>query len=531
MKWTSLLIYAVGLLVVSCNSEKEVPNYPMMGDLHLGPHQVGFKTLFRYDKSKFGVPYSDWDGKLTQDHRADLGRQYQINLWYPAKSGSGTAIQYDHYLKLMGRQTNFQESKSQEAFALQTFINQTNGLGGNGRFTDKALDTLLQLDVTARLDGKFEAGQFPVLVFPNGSSPAFQSITAEFLASHGYVVVGFAPKGRFSFGLEISTIGLETAVDDLEFVLGSISELPIADVGALGLIGNAISSSTCAAAASRNQKIKALVSLEGGLPSAFEQNLLMQSVFYQPENIQLPILVIYAPHPSIDPQYLDYLKYAPRYCAHFPAMSEFAMLNFGMFDSFIPNIIGKHDAQPQRGYEIANELMLKFLNLHVKNDQGELFDEAFMASAKSIIDTVFTLAAQTAPPDIAILKDLFLHQGFEAIDSTYWALKNGGNLQPFSMAFYPAYRSWLAWKKDPNHSARLQLYQLAFDSYPESPAINYYLGYYLQQKGQRDQAHHHFKRTLTLLQTQKGEELDPAVRDRILRNTKEALQELIANQE
>ena len=93
--------------------------------------------------------------------------------------------------------------------------------------------------------------------------------------------------------MEISTIGLETAVDDLEFVLGAIGELPIVDLSAIALIGNAISSSVCAAAASRNQKIKALVSLEGGLPSAFEQRLLKQSVFYQAEK-----------HPASDPGHL-----------------------------------------------------------------------------------------------------------------------------------------------------------------------------------------------------------------------------------
>ena len=207
-------------------------------------------------------------------------------------------------------------------------------------------------------------------------------------------------------------------------------------------------------------------------------------------------------------------------------MSEFAMLNYGMFDSFIPDIIGKHNTKTQRGYEIANELTLKFLNIHVKNDKRPLFDEAFLVGANQIIDTTFSLKPLPAPPNIATLKDLFFRRGFEAIDSTYQALKNTGNPQPFSTTFYPDYRSWLAWKKDPDYSARLKLYQLAFDSYPESAAINYYLGYYLQQTGQGGQARHHFERALLLLKTQNDPELNPAVRAQIRRNTEQALQEL-----
>ena len=526
MNWTYLQICTLVLMLFSCSDERKTPPLPIMGNLNFGPHQVGYKTLFHYDNTKVGIPYSDWDGKLTKNHLPNLGRQYQINLWYPSVPGSGTAIRYEHYVHLMGRQTNFGESEAQNAFARQTFLNHTNDLGGEGRFTFEALDTLLALEVPARLEGRFASGQFPVVVYPNGSSPAFQSITAEFLASHGYVVVGFAAKGRFSFGLEVSGIGLETGVDDLEFVLGIVSQLPVVNPDAIALMANAISSSVCAAAAARNQKIKALVSLEGGLPSAFEQQLLKQSVFYQPENVQLPILAIYSPHPAIDPVHLEYLVHAPRYCAHFPAMSEFAMLNFGLFDSFIPDMIGKHDAPTQRGYEMANELTLKFLDIHVKNEPGELFDPTFLAGTKKVIDTTFTLQALPAPPSIAVLKDLFIRRGFEPVDSTYKALKKAGNPRPFSTSFYAAYRNWLAWKKDPDYSARLKLYQLGLDSYPESAVMNYNLGYYWQQTEKLDRARFHFARAISLLETQNGQELNPAERDRIRRNAEEALGEL-----
>lgn len=489
-------IFALCILV-SCTTSLRTSSPEIMGNLPLGVHEVGFRTIFTYDKTRNAVPYSDWSGNLVNDHDPSRGRQFQINIWYPAKAGGGKEITYEHYVDLIGRQTNF--TSENENFGKSIFIENTNDLGADGNFTEKEMAQLSRLEVFARVDAKTVDGQFPVVVFPNGGSPAFQSIMCEFLASHGYVVAAFAPKGRFSSGLEVSTIGLETAVDDLEFVLGKLGELSNTDMDKISLLANAISSSVCAAAISRNDNLKALVSLEGGLPSAFEQRLLNKSVFYQAENVKVPMLFIYAPSPSIDPKYTYHLKYADRYYAHFPNMSEFVMLNYGMFDSFIPDIVGEHEGGTKRGFEVANKLVLDFLNSKIKEEKRDLFDAGFLRSSEGIVDTTFVLKATPAAPNIAILKDLFIKNGLDVIDSIYMELKEGGNSQPFSESFFSDYRSWLAWEKDPEYTARQKLYELAFDSYPESTLSNYYLAYYSLQIGQKAKAIRHYRNALSFV--------------------------------
>jgi len=524
---TLFILSVFSLLWVSCNQNQATEDhYRIMGDLSLGSYQVGYRTIFHYDITKTGIPYSDWDGNLYFNYDAAQGRQYQINVWYPAKSGSGTPINYDHYVNLLGRQIDFNDTEAQSEFARQMFIQQTNDLGGNGSFTSDDLDTLLALKVTARLEAQPLPGPFPVVLFPNGGSPAFQSIMCEFLASHGYVVIAFAAKGRFSFGLEVSTIGIETAVDDLEFVLDKIGTLPFTDMHQIGLMANAISSSVCAAAASRNEKIKALVSLEGGLPSAFEQRLLKKSVFYTPENLHLPILLIYAPHPSIDPKYTFHLKYADRYYAHFPKMSEFVMLNFGMFDSVIPDIIGAHEGNTQLGYETANQLILNFLDIELKGKNGDVLDGTAMTAYQHSVDTFFVLKGLTPPPNLAILKDLFIKKGFQPIDSIYQTLKSDQNPQPFDRSFYDSYRAWLAWEKDSSYQNRRHLYQLALDSYPQSSRVNYYYAYYLWRTGQKDEAIIHYNKALALLPTDDDPNLDMQTRERIKEYCEQDLKEL-----
>tara|TARA_Y100000385_G_C13096764_1_gene641840 strand:+ start:426 stop:2018 length:1593 start_codon:yes stop_codon:yes gene_type:complete len=514
LKTKSILIL---LLFLGCQSPENITDYPIMGNLLTGEYTVGFKTLFHQDLTKNAVPYSDWEGNLTNNHTSEEGRQYQINVWYPSQPGTGEPMKYADYVNLMGRQTNFAESQEQNEFARRTFKSQTRDLRNIHEaentevLSTEELNQLLDLYVYARQNAKPASGHHPVVIYPNGSSPAYQSITCEFLASHGYVTVAFAPKGRFSSGMEVSTIGLEVAVDDLEFVLGKISEEPYADLNQVAILANAISSSVGAAAISRNEKFKALISLEGGLPSSFEQGLLDGSEFYLPEHIRAPMLFIYSLHPAIDPKFTFHLKYADRYYARFPMMSEFVMLNYGMFDSFIPDILGAHSGNTKEGFETANELILRFLNHKIKGDKSVLFDEAFIES-RSHIDTTFILPGIPAPPNMAVLKDTFVKEGFDAIESIYHHLKSEGNDQPFSRNFYSDFRSWLAWKKDDNYEYRLRLYKLAFDSYSESARINFYAAYYLLKTEQNEQAKKFYRQALNLFDTDEELSSDDKIR-------------------
>ena len=527
------IVFSILVGLSGCKSEQIINERPpMMGDLVLGDHAVGYKTIFAYDQTRSGVPYSDWDGNLTNNHKPELGRQFQMNVWYPAEPGSGERINYAHYVYLRGRQTNFGESEEQKASAKETFIEQTEGLGNvtvgvlksnKEDFTSEHLDQLLELEVYGKLNATPVEGKFPVVIYPNGGSPAFQSITCEYLASHGYVVVAFTPKGRFSSGMEVSTIGLEVAVDDFEFVLGKVSEEPNVDMDKVSILANAISSSVGAAAISRNDKLKALISLEGGLPSSFEQGLLNESVFYLPENITTPILIIYSSHPSIDPEYTFQLKYADKYYAQFARMSEFVMLNYGMFDAFVPNILGEHKGNTQKGFEEAHQLVLRFLDQKVKGENEELFSASFL-NAQTEIDSTFVLEGIPAPPNIAVLKDSFMKEGFDEIESIYTELKENGNPQPYSLSFYKDYRSWLAWQKDEDYSYRQRLYELGYDSYPESARINYYLAYYSMRVGQNEKAIKHYNNALSLVAN--DPDLSASERESIINYSKSDLKEI-----
>jgi hypothetical protein len=54
---------------------------PLWGNLRAGSHGVGFRTLFRYDRSRTWKPTRTYDGTFSPDL---AGRRIQVNVWYPA---------------------------------------------------------------------------------------------------------------------------------------------------------------------------------------------------------------------------------------------------------------------------------------------------------------------------------------------------------------------------------------------------------------------------------------------------------------
>lgn len=476
-----LLFIVLLLMFFGCQDPKnESLEEPFSNFLDYGTYSVGFKSLFLSDLSRENVPYADWSGKLYPENGVSEGRNLPMHIWYPALEKS-KLLHYSHFVNLMTKQTEEEVKSESDSLAKRIFIYQANELKGEESISEQQLDTLLNLKTFSSLNAKAVPEQFPLVIFPNGASPAYQNIFCEYLASHGFVVAAVALKGEFSHVMETSVKGLETAVSDLQFALGQLIELPNIEKNQIGLIGNAMASSVCASLASRNKKIKALVSLEGGLLSQFEQGILNKTNFYEPQRITLPILAIYAPHPSIAPEYIYPLDYSERYFAHFPEMSEFHFLNFGLFETYVPNILGETKGDVQKGFVVGSELVLSFLNAKLKGQSktlDQIYSNGIPKEYEKTIDTLFKMESLTAPPNMATLKNLFISDGIPAIEHIYHSHVSQGNPTPFSMSFYTDFKNWLAWKKDPEYTNRLRLYKMAVESYPNSALNQYRLAFY-----------------------------------------------------
>ena len=346
----------------------------------------------------------------------------------------------------------------------------------------------------------------------------------EYFASHGFIVAAVALKGQHSFSNAASLAGLETAVGDLSFAVNKLLEISQVNADKLCLIGNGITSSQIVAYQTRNSRVDCVVSLDGGLLSQFEQGILDRTPFYSPQAVNKPILAIYAPHPSIDPENIAHLTYADRYYFHFPHMSEFHFLNFGAFDKFVPGIIGKPKGNVRNGFETAALYCLKFFEvILLKNDESKKFlKEPPTGTASKYIDRTFTKKGLPPPPNLTTVKDAFTRMGIDYIEQIYSGLRKD-NPAPFSKFFYSDLRDWLAWKKDPDYTSRQKLYKLAHDSYPESSVANYYLAYYSQKTENKKLAIIHYEKAVELVDSDDDPLLKESTRKSIKINSKKAL--------
>ncbi|MCL6266892.1 acyl-CoA thioester hydrolase/BAAT C-terminal domain-containing protein [Flagellimonas myxillae] len=479
----------------------DVQEEPFSNYLNYGNYSVGFKTLFTNDVSRPRVPFSDWSGKLYPSQDAAPGRKLPLHIWYPSDE-KAPLLPFSHFVDLITPHTESAMGMDSDSLSREIYKYQADELKGEKGMTDSDLDTLLQLTTFSALETKSAPGIFPLIIVPNGSSPANQSVLCEYLASHGYIVAGVSLKGEFAHVVDASARGLESSVDDLQFALGELLQLPNVNTKQIALVGNAIESSFCAALASRNKKIKALVSLEGGFLSEYEQRILNETVFYEPQSVSLPILAIYAPHPNISPNNIYSLDFSNRYFARLPEMSEFHFLNYGLFDAYVPNIIGEPRGDLEAGFTAGAELILAFLDTKLKNKSynfQQYYDKTPSDKLGKSIDTLYVLEGHEPPPNMSQLKNLFVTQGFGAIDSIYKYHVAAGNTKPFSQTFYNDYKNWLAYKKDPDYKYRIRLYAMAVESYPNSALNHYRLGYYLDQNDSLVKSNHHYRMASGLL--------------------------------
>lgn len=495
-------------LFLSCEKQADPTTinstfYP--AQLKFGQYSVGLKTLWLIDETKKTVPYSDWSGRLYPASET-TGRQFQVNLWYPSTSVSkNKRVTLDHYLELFYRQVKFESTQELSAFGKNELKNKLVELGGLDTLSEAGYNLLKEMSCLAVQDTDPVDFRVPLIIFPNGTSPVSNSTTAEFLASHGFAVAGFAAMGKDASTIETSSQGVDTGVDDISFVLGEVLKLSFVDDSKIGLIGNAIESSFCAAYASKNNKIGALVSLEGGFISNFEQSLLEKLPYYQPEHLNLPILLLYSPHPSIDPIHIKKLVYSDRYFAHLPGMREFDYLNFGLWDSIVPGIIGEQRGNVRQGYSSAHRLILNYFNASFKDDL-DAFESSLLELADPAVDTTFIWKSIPSLPPLVRIKDSFIRQGVPYLDSIYNRQKEFTKT-PFSRSFITDFTNWVAWKKDPEYRTRQWLMEKAVQDYPLSAKYSSDLAWYSLQLGDTELAKFQFQEALRKLSEDKDDGL------------------------
>ena len=213
----------------------------LWGNLQPGPHAVGVRQTDHFDSSRPFRTARTLDGRPRTGERA---RPIRVTVWYPAQASTATPMTFADY------------ARGEEAGIF--------GLIRPFATLDEAQRAkLLALSGHAVRDAKPANGKFPLILYSLGSpSPVYA--TAEYLASHGYVVVQ-APRLGASAGFPQDggdALDLETKLRDMDFVINVMRDFAPADLGNMGTIGFSAGGRWALAAAMKYPDVHAVVSLD-----------------------------------------------------------------------------------------------------------------------------------------------------------------------------------------------------------------------------------------------------------------------------
>jgi hypothetical protein len=488
-----LLALALALVV----TDPEPP--PLWGDLEPGRHAVGFRSRELRDLSRPAIA------------GGTPGRRVQVHLWYPARSAPGKLLRFGDYLDA---------GAGADAFATHAVE-----LGGDSGAIHVKLPELRLLRTAAIRGARPASGRHPVVLFPAYRLPATVSVMAEYLASHGFAVAAVEMMGTSEPDPEISLGGLETQVADLRVALAALAAEPFLDVVQLGLIGVGFNASAALSLQLRHQGVRSLVSLDGGIPTQFEDRFLKRSPYFDLAAVRVPILAVHSPHEAIDTSLWNQYRYADRRLVHFPGMTEFHFLSFGPLARFAPAIVAKAKGNPALGFEWAARYVRHFFGWTLQGDSaGERFIHAAPEEngAPAGLLVAVRKDALTAPPTLPEAKRIIVAGGVDSLVRLVDALRVRDSV-PLSHERFAEVFTWVGFRRDPDWSGRERLTRLRVALYPRSCRAQYTLGHVLIDRGDTVAAVAAFREALRLLPTDDDPALDAPLKARVDRGARDAL--------
>ncbi len=473
--------------------------------LERGPHGVGLRVLQQYDYSR--VYKTRYDTITGQQVKGERARPVQTLVWYPSAQ-SGTGIAYSEYLRTAITEDDFTLSAQEIDKRAAAWI-----LDRGGKMDKDLLARELRKTSWAIRDAAPAPGKFPVVLYaPSLSAPAHENADlCEFLASQGYVVLASPDMGARTRAMTSDLEGLETQAADIAFLLASAYALPQADTAHVGAVGFSWGGLSNMFAAARDDRIGAVVSLDGSLRSypKFVNGGPDAAKDVTPERVAVPFLFIGARPKSVEQlnsdgndlgySFINNMKYADVYLASMAPMIH------RDFSSYALRIVPHDPAGPYTRDEVlaAHGWTLRyvhqFLDAYLKNSAPAL---AFMqqeGGANGAPRNMMTLDIRSGkgrPASFENLAHELNTKGYEHAVEIYKRMQKG------DPKFQVSERSMDDWGNALFRAGRkkqaMEVFRLGVAAYPHSAALFESMGDVYKDGGDRHRAITYYRRSLEL---------------------------------
>jgi pimeloyl-ACP methyl ester carboxylesterase len=413
------------LLCVVCSANsfaRDVPGFRFVEKP--GPYDVGLRVVEQYDYSRvFRDPIDDF----AKPYAGERARPLQTLIWYPAEHSDKRPMTVADYVDLLSTETSFgRPETSAEAKEWLTAMRET-----------------VAVPLWAVRDATPMSGRHPIVIYaPSLSSESWENADlCEYLASHGYIVIASPSMGPMTREMSFTVAGFNAQARDISFLIGYATTLSNADMSKIAVVGYSWGGISNLVAAARDDRIRALVSLDGSLRQY--PGLVKQAGDVHPEEMAIPMIYFAKQEDTLEhwalgaevnagPSVLNSWTHGDLITVRMlglvhEEMSSMFQRNQTVWDRF-PNEqnadYGREDGI--LGYALIARYTLQFLDAYMKHDPTAM---AFLKRApaengvpKHFIAVLFR-AASGVPPSLAGFRSEIAHQGFNHVADVYAAMR------------------------------------------------------------------------------------------------------------
>lgn len=464
-----------------------------------GPNAVGLKVVEQYDFSRTYRSLTDELGKPYQRERA---RPLQTLIWYPAEKSSGKTITVGDYGDLLATEVNF--GRPQLAPDWKEWLD--------------GMRATLKDSMWAVRDAPLLAGKFPVVIYaPSISSMSWENADlCEYLASHGYVVLASPDMGAVTREATADLADVNAQAQDISFLVGYAQTLSNTDMSKIAVAGFSWGGISNLFAAARDNRIDALVALDGSM--RYFPGLVKAAGDVHPEQMTIPMLFF-----TQGPTSLEKLaRHTPSKDSEGPnvlnawthgdliTVEDIALVHTEHSSMYQRNedtwkdYANNHKADYTRadgmvGYAWITRYTLEFLNAYLKHDTQAM---AFLKKTPAEVGvpphmmTVDFRAGKGMPATLDAFRAELGRQGFDHAPAIYAAMLKD---QPDFKLDEETMNFWAFQLMDENHLPEAtDLFKLTVQLFPGSWNAYDSLGEAYMRAGQKQLAIDNYKKSLEL---------------------------------
>lgn len=335
-------------------------------ELTHGKFMVGFRNYNKDDNTRSYKRLYDWDNKV-------LARPISISLWYPTeKISANSKLKVKDYMTILKQEEEWESLPNDRILSWFYY-----------KDTEKNRKQF-EIETKASVNAQPVKGKFPVVIYaPSYQASSVENFTlCEFLASHGYIVISCPSRGTESRFLDGGTTrDIETQARDIEFLIGEATSLTNADSDKLSVIGFSFGGISNVLVQMRNERIKALVCLDGSIKYQLQKllsssyanlsNVDVPFIFMSQKDIPLSVMIEDKIDTTLNRNFtfFDSLKQSQAYYLKFNDLTHPYFSSMGILFQDRDPRQDKSDKEIIVSYEWVSNYTMHFLNAFLKDDK------------------------------------------------------------------------------------------------------------------------------------------------------------------